>query len=228
LKQRRRQPFEYILFDLDETLYPRETGLMQAISQRILLYMTQKVGIPADDALEKKRYYYQHYGTSLKGLIHEYHIDPKDYLHFVHDLNPADFFGPSPPLARMLAEISLPKIIFTNADTPHAERVLHALQVRPYFERIIDIDDIHYKSKPDPFAYQQALSLLNVPGECCIMVDDTPRNLIPAKDLAMTTILVDGASKSMAIDYVVPTIFHVGRVLHDLLQTTGRRNADLW
>jgi len=33
-------------FDLDETLYPRETGLMAAISQRIFLFMTQKVGMP--------------------------------------------------------------------------------------------------------------------------------------------------------------------------------------
>lgn len=217
MKPHRRARFEYILFDLDETLYPREAGLMQAISQRILLYMTQKVGIPADDAPEKKRYYYQHYGTSLQGLIREYRIDPKEYLAFVHDVNPRDFFGSSPPLANMLAEIQLRKVIFTNADRPHAERVLDTLQVRSCFEQIIDIDALNYKSKPDPLAYQQALDLLESPGAGCIMVDDTARNLLPAKDVGMTTILINGESKSLAIDYVAPTVFHVGQILNDFL-----------
>ncbi len=221
MKRRLQTHFEYILFDLDETLYPREAGLMAVISQRIILFMTQKVGLPADDALEKKRYYYQHYGTSLRGLMVEYHIDPLEYLKFVHDLNPGDFLGPSPPLDAMLGEIPLPKVIFTNADLSHAERVLNTLQVRSHFERIIDIDTVKYQCKPDPLAYSLALNLLGVPGEYCIMVDDTARNLLPAKDLGMTTILIGGDSKTSAIDYVAPTIFHVGRVVKDLLFVEG-------
>jgi putative hydrolase of the HAD superfamily len=217
LKKRSSSHFEYILFDLDETLYPREAGLMEAISQRILLFMTQKVGMPADDALEKKRYYYQNHGTSLQGLIAEYNIDPLEYLKFVHDLNLQDYLRPSPPLDVMLREIPLHKVIFTNADLAHTERVLEALQVRPHFDQIIDIDALNYHCKPDPLAYRLVLDLLGVPGERCIMVDDTARNLLPAKDLGMVTILVDSESKTSAIDYVVPTIFHVGRVLKDLL-----------
>ena len=57
MKNRANSQFKYILFDLDETLYPREAGLMAAISERILLFMTQKVGISGDDALDKKRHY---------------------------------------------------------------------------------------------------------------------------------------------------------------------------
>jgi len=89
---------------------------------------------------------------------------------------------------------------------------------------IIDIRAIHYQCKPHPLAYKYALELLGVSGECCIMVEDTPRNLIPAKDLGMTTILVDNDSPSSAIDYMVPTIFHVGRVLKNLLPD-GRSRA---
>lgn len=209
--------FEYILFDLDETLYPKEAGLMDAISQRILLFMTHKVGIPADDATAKKRSYYQKYGTSLRGLMEEYKVDPEEYLSFVHDINPGDYFGASPPLGSMLYEIPLRKAVFTNADTAHSERVLNTLQVRGHFETIIDIKALNYINKPNPRAYQQALSLLGVSGKRCIIVDDIPRNLIPAKDLGMTTLLVNGAGESMAIDYAVPTIFHVGGVLKNLL-----------
>lgn len=209
--------FEYILFDLDETLYPRQAKLMEAIGERIQLFMVQKAGIPTDDVASKRRYYYQRYGTALRGLIEEHRINPDEYLRFVHDLNPRDFFGASPPLDKMLAEIPLRKIIFTNADAPHTERVLNALQVRPHFERIIDIQAIDYVNKPDPRAYRRVLQMLDTAGAHCIMVDDTARNLIPAKDLGMTTILVDGDSKTPAIDYAVPTIFHVERVLQELL-----------
>jgi len=218
MKKNYRPQYEIILFDLDETLYPKEAGLMDAISDRILAFMVQKVGIPADDVALKKRHYYQKHGTTLRGLMEEYRIDPVEYLEFVHDVNPRDFFGASPPLDYMLRDVPLRKVIFTNADAPHSERVLATLQVRPHFEMIIDITTMNFKSKPDPWAYQRVLDILEVSGPSCIMVDDKPRNLIPAKDLGMTTILVNGSSRSMAIDYTVPTIFHVEQILKTLLE----------
>jgi putative hydrolase of the HAD superfamily len=217
VKNRDDSQFEYILFDLDETLYPREAGVMGVITERILCFMTQKVGIPADDAPTKKHDYYQKYGTVLRGLMEEYNVAPEEYLNFVHDFDPRDFLGISPPLDKMLKEIPLRKAIFTNADMAHSERVLNTLQVRPHFDRIIDIKALNYQNKPNPMAYRKALNLLGVSGESCIMVDDTPRNLIPAKDLKMTTILINGGKRSIAIDYAVPTIFHVEGVVKSIL-----------
>ena len=217
MKNQKKPQYEYILFDLDETLYPKEAGLMDVIGERISLYMAHNVGIPVDDVAFKKRDYYQKYGTALRGLMEEFRVDPDDYLYFVHDVNPRDFFGTSPPLNHMLHEIPLRKVVFTNADVPHSERVLDTLQVRSHFETIIDIHAINFKSKPDPWAYRRALEILNVSGESCIMVDDKPRNLIPAKDLGMTTILVGGENGSIAVDYVVPTVFHVENILRKLL-----------
>jgi putative hydrolase of the HAD superfamily len=216
-KNASRPQYQYILFDLDDTLYPREAGLMDTIGQRILLFMTQKVGIPADDATLKRHHYYQQYGTALRGLMREHHIDPIEYLDFVHDINPLDYFGASPPLNRMLAAIPLHKVIFTNAYLPHCRRVLEALQVQSHFELIIDIQLVNYQCKPDPMAYKKALEFLNTSGESCIMVDDNPRNLMPAKDLGMTTILVAGDGQPLGVDYAVPTVFHVENVLRKLL-----------
>ena len=214
--------FQYILFDLDETLYPKEAGLMAALSERMLEYMTHNLGMPADDVAVKRHRYYQKYGTTLRGLMEEHHIDPEEYLTYVHDVKLQDYLAPSPPLDNMLREIPLRKAIFTNADAAHAERVLSALQVGLHFEQIIDIGATRYINKPDPLAYYRALAVLGVPGECCIMVEDTPRNLMPAKDLGMTTILVDGTGTScIGIDYAVPTIFHVGRIIKNLLPQEG-------
>jgi len=208
--------FQYILFDLDETLYPTESGLMQVIGERIQLFMTQKVGIPADDVPLLRRAYYQKYGTALRGLMLDYNIDPVEFMYFVHDVNPADFFGASPPLDRMLHNLPIKKVIFTNSDVAHSERVLNTLRVRPHFDLIIDARRLNYTTKPDPMAYHQILGILNTPGSSCIMIDDKPRNLIPAKNLGMTTILV-GQGASSAVDYSVPTIFHVEAIIKNLL-----------
>ena len=223
MKTNTKPQFQYILFDLDETIYPKESGLMDVIDGRILLFMTQRAGIPADDAPTKKRIYYQQYGTTLRGLIEEEHVNPQEYLNFIYDINPKDFFGPSPPLNYMLQNVPLSKVIFTNSDAAHSERVLGALQVRGHFDLIIDIQAINFKSKPDPLAYKQALEILNVPGASCIMVDDKPRNLMPARDLGMTTILVGDNCTSIAIDYTVPTVFHVENVLKKLLPNSLAR-----
>ena len=216
------RPYRYILFDLDETLYPKEVGVMEALIARMLSFMTRKIGIPPDDVSTRQRYYHQRYGTTLRGLMEEYHIDPEDFLAYVHDIELEKFISASPPLARMLSSIPLEKVIFTNADTAHAERVLNVLQVRPFFTRIIDIRTIGYQSKPDPRAYHRALSTLNTSGEQCIMVEDNPRNLMPAKELGMTTILVDGKTPpTLGVDYIVPTIFHVGQIIQKLLPIEG-------
>ena len=145
-------PFEYILFDLDGTLYPKEARVMKAISDRILCFMIQRVGIPADDAPAQKLAYYQKHGTVLRGLMEEYHIDPEAYLEFVHDIHLSDYLGASPPLDSMLREIPLRKVIFTNADQAHSERVLNILQVREHFDLIIDITALNYENKPRPSA----------------------------------------------------------------------------
>jgi putative hydrolase of the HAD superfamily len=213
--------YKYILFDLDDTLYPREAGVMEAIIERILLYMIHKVNIPPDDVSTKRHHYHQNYGTALRGLMTEYNIEPSEFLDFVHDINPADFFGASPPLDRMLAAIPLRKVIFTNSDIAHSERVLQTLRVRDHFEQIFDIRAVNFISKPDPIAYQHVLSALGVSGYECIMVEDSPRNLIPAKDLGMRTILIGQNGDSSAIDHMVPTVFHVERILANFLVMGG-------
>ena len=217
MNNQRNTQLECVLFDLDDTLYPKEAGVMEAIIKRIELFMMKKINIPPDDVVTQRYVYYQQYGTALRGLMEEHHIDPIEFLNFVHDINPADFLGPSPPLDFMLTAIPLRKVVFTNSDTAHSERILNTLRVRKHFERIIDIQARNYQNKPDPIAYKKTLEMLDLSGQQCIMVEDSPRNLIPAKDLGMTTILVDGESSSSAIDYVVPTIFHVGEIVADIL-----------
>jgi putative hydrolase of the HAD superfamily len=190
--------FRFLLCDLDNTLYPPDAGVMSAVGHRMVCYIVQRLGVPLHEAEQLKREYYQRYGTTMRGLILHHGIDPEDYLTFVHDVPLRRYIQPDPNLEAMLANIPLRRVVFTNADRVHASRVLDVLGVRHHFERIIDIRDFGFNSKPHWGAYRRILEILDAYPHECIFVEDSAENLIPAKALGMLTILVGNKSSPEA------------------------------
>lgn len=204
-------PIRYLLFDLDETLYPRTAGVMREIGRRIRQYMIEYLGCSEEQAEHLAQTYYQRYGTSMRGLILHNNLDADEFLTYVHDF-PLDALGPNPELDALLEGLPAEKVIFTNADRAHAERVLDRLGVRSHFSRIIDVVAVGYISKPAPEAYARCLQLLQAQPQECVLVEDSARNLAPAAQLGMATVLVDGDT-SAAADYYVDSILELAPVL---------------
>jgi len=203
---------KYILFDLDDTLYPKETGLMTAIGQRILQYMQERMGLDPATARDLRHHYLQTYGTTLRGLQIHHNIDPDDYLAYVHDVPLGDYLQSNTALEQALAEIQAEKIIFTNATTEHARRVLRCLGIEHHFNCIIDLRTMNYVNKPQPGAYLRALDILGARPEECLMVEDSVHNLRPAKGLGMVTVLVNGSGGD-GVDFVIDDVTRLGEVL---------------
>lgn len=210
------KPYQYLIFDLDETLYPRNTGLMQEIARRIVLYLTDRMGFSPQEAERLRRYFFARYGTTLRGLQEEHHVDAQDYLGFVHDIPLEEYIAPNPALGAMLDRIPLCKVIFTNADQQHARRVLARLGLAEHFPIILDIQATEFYNKPDPRAYQSVLNSLNVNGTACILIEDSARNLRPAKALGMTTILVDGQAED-GVDFAIGNLLELEQVVSVLM-----------
>jgi putative hydrolase of the HAD superfamily len=206
---------KYILFDLDDTLYPTSAGLMNEISQRMSEFMVAQVGIPPADVDRVRRDYWARYGTTLRGLYIERHIDAQAFLDYVHDVDLRQYLRPDTRLDATLAALTQQKSIFTNAPANYARNVLRALGVDKYFGDVFDINFIGYESKPTPSAYAKVATALPVRAEECLMIDDTARNLVPAKKLGMQTVWLDGndnpraAEGSDTADYVIKTIYDV-------------------
>ncbi len=212
------------IFDLDETLYPRACGVMTEIGARIQRYMIDKLGF--DEALVPglRRDLYIRYGTALRGLQVEHSVDAEDYLAYVHAVDLARLLRQAPDLNQMLDAMPLDKVVFTNANREHAERVLAQLGIRRHFTRVVDLRDIDYRCKPDPHAYQRLLELIGQPAGVCVYVEDTPRNLRPAVGLGMVTVLVDPLDQDCGgFDYCVPSMMQIGNVIESL--RTGRKNG---
>jgi len=208
---------EMILFDLDETLYPTNAGLMKAIGQRIHAYMQDRLGMTPELAARLRKKYYEQYGTSLRGLQVHHDIEPEDYLAFVHDVPLTDYIAPNPALQVMLGEINARKAIFTNATTEHAGHVTRILGIEHFFERVIDVRANNYVGKPYLEAYRNALDLIGIPAQRCLLVEDSTRNLGPGKELGMATILVgEQEPVNNVVDFYSKDVLGVGEIVRRL------------
>ena len=205
--------FRFLLCDLDDTLYPRSSGLMQAVGRLIRRYMIERLDLTPAEAERLKRRYYEQYGTTMRGLILHHKVEPEDYLAYVHNLPLERFIRPNPALDEMLARIPLRKAVFTNASREHADDVLQILGVSHHFERIIDIRDFGFNSKPHRMAYRRMLALLDTRPDECILVDDAVHNLVPAKRMGMGTVLVGGDSSPVGSPEDEPDL-RIADILH--------------
>jgi pyrimidine 5'-nucleotidase len=214
--------FTTLFFDLDDTLYDSSSGLWDAIRERMSLYMSERVGLPASQVPALRKYYYENYGTTLRGLQKHYHVDENDYLAFVHDLPLEKYLQPKPELRSLLLSLPQRRWIFTNADVNHARRVLSILGVGDCFAGIVDVRAIDFACKPELEAYHKALSLS---GEHdprnCVIFDDSPANLVPAQGLGFTTVLVNSNGGSSQSDYTVSSLLELPKVMPRLWVEQG-------
>lgn len=182
--------FTTIFFDLDDTLYPSNTGLWHAIKERMNTYMRERMGFPEDQIAHIREKYFLQYGTTLRGLQAHHEIDTQDYLAFVHDLPLKDYLTPNPTLRSVIASLPTRNLIFTNADIHHAERVLTVLELRDLFEFIVDVNAISPYCKPMPESFQIAMKLAGETDPSkCVMIDDIHRTTRAAKEAGLFSIL---------------------------------------
>ncbi len=207
----------HLVFDCDDTLYPRDSGLMQAISERISLYMIERMGMDPEIVPGLRRAYWEQYGTTSRGLQAVYGLDVDEYMHYVHDLPLDEYIRPNPALDAALDALPQHKVVFTNATAEHARAVLEVVGVDHHFGGIYDAFFVENEGKPALSAYQRFLDALGVPGEACLMAEDTARNLRPARSLGMVTVLVDPPPDGDVdgADYVIEQIADIDRVVRE-------------
>lgn len=179
-----------LLFDLDDTLYPHTSGVWDMVRTRINQYLQEVLGFPTEEVGPLRQRLWHQYGTTLRGLQEEYSVDMDGFLEYVHDVPLEATLKPNEELRRVLGQFSQRKIIFTNANTKHAQRVMQALDVGDHFEAIVDIYAMHPYCKPDIEAFHKALALINEKPGACLMIDDSPRNLQSARTLGISTVSI--------------------------------------
>jgi putative hydrolase of the HAD superfamily len=206
-----------VFFDLDDTLYPRSSGVMQVIGHRINQYMIERLKFEPADVVRLRDEYLHKFGTTLNALRRFYAVDPDEYLDFVHDISIGNYLHYEPALDQMLGRLRMNKIIFTNADAKHARRVLSRLGIIRHFESIIDIHMLDFVNKPDRRAYLKALDFASVRAEECVLVEDSIVNIITAARLGMTTVYVGDRLRTDGAHYRISRIADLESLLAELI-----------
>ncbi len=206
------------VFDLDNTIYPAVQSLFPQIDVRISGYISTLLSLGLDESYRLQKTYYRDYGTTLRGLMSLHHIDPDHFLDYVHDID-YSVLKPAPRLGQALAALNGRKLIFTNGSKPHAERVLAALDITSAFEDIFDIVAADFIPKPQMRAYEILGERCRVTFERAAMIEDLERNLLPARQLGMTTIWFkqDEHPDEKFIDAPLANPAHIDHITDDLL-----------
>jgi putative hydrolase of the HAD superfamily len=177
------------LFDLDNTLYPAESGLMGQLAQRMTEFIVKVTGLPRDRAHQLQKNYLAEHGLTLIGLMRNHGVDPDEFHAIFHDVS-LEALAHDPELVGAIAALPGRRIVFTNADEIHARRVLERLGLGELFDAVFHIASAGYVAKPKPEPFERLCVEHDIDPWATCFFEDSERNLKPAHELGMTTVLV--------------------------------------
>ncbi len=184
-------------FDLDNTLYPKSSGIAELMVQRIELFFVNYLKLPIAESKVLGARFYRDYGLAIKGLIRHFCIDPVEYDRFVDGGLPLDtILKPEYELISLMDRLSRRGAcwVFTNAGRSHAERVIKLLQIETFFSGVIycDYSEPNFPAKPDRIAFARAMQCARVSDpKKCYFFDDSIGNIRTAQDIGWNVVYVD-------------------------------------
>ncbi len=196
------------VFDLDQTLYPAEAEVMALIEGKMTAFVAREVGLPYDEAYRLQKSYLSEHGTTLAGLMANYGVEPHRFLDEVHDVS-IDGLHPDPELNAMIAALPGRKLVFTNGDERHAVRILAKLEMTALFDGVFHLGHADWIPKPNMVTFERMMANHQVVPTTAAFFEDSPKNLKPAHQLGMKTVLVGPKAEGNTddfIDFRAPTV----------------------
>ena len=181
------------IFDLDNTLYRADSDLFAQIDARMAGYVSALLSVPLDEARRIQKDYYRDHGTTLNGLMKVHAADPEPFLEHAHDID-LSVLRPDPKLNACVAQLPGRRFVLTNGCRNYAQRVLGCLGLGDAFDDIWDIRATGYRPKPDPEAYRTLIARNAIVPRKAALFEDLARNLVPARELGMTTVWLNNGS----------------------------------
>lgn len=177
---------QYLLLDLDNTLYPRSSGLGRYMGSRMGDFVAEHLNVSSERATDLRKAGLARHGTTMRWLMVEHGLtEIERFIDFVHPGNLDDFLSENDrkTAQHALAAVDLPASILTNAPREHADRVLNWLGLESRFEYVFDIRYNRMRGKPHRSAYEVALEKSGANPSGTLFADDVLEYLLPFRDL---------------------------------------------
>ena len=168
----------FLLFDLDNTLYPASSGVLQEMNRRMGVFCAEYFGVDEDEANVMRRGKHTIFGTTLQWLrVCHGLMDPEPFIQAIHPVDMESYVDPNPVLRSYISDLPGEYVLLTNAPLEHAERTLKALDLVDLFPRIWDLRRMGYRVKPHREAYERVLGDLGLKADEALLIDDSKANI---------------------------------------------------
>ncbi|MGQ0441955.1 MAG: pyrimidine 5'-nucleotidase [Methylophilaceae bacterium] len=201
-------PSKIFIFDLDDTLHDASAHIFPVMNRAMTQYIQDALSLDEAAAYKLRQHYWRIYGATLKGLMRHHATDPYHFLHETHKLiKLAEMVIQVKRLRHMLQTLKGRKVIFTNAPTNYALRVLDLLGIGDMFELVFSVETAKFHAKPSVRGFQMLLKTIQAKPSNCLMLEDNLPALMTAKRLGMRTIWVTKKlQKPNFVDYRLSTV----------------------
>jgi putative hydrolase of the HAD superfamily len=183
---------QYVLFDLDNTLYSARYGLEENVRRHIRAFLSSWLGLSPEEAWRQRAERIKDYGTTLEWLsVEKGFTRIEEYFALIHPEDEADALPPDPALRVFLESLPQSKAILTNSPREHADRVIKKLGLSGLFSHIFDIRGNGLRGKPNPQAYLRSYDLMGAAPGDVLFVDDTPSYVDGCRAVGGKALLLD-------------------------------------
>ena len=184
------------IFDLDNTLHDARPHIFPSMHAQMNAYLRRRFGLDEEGANAMRRFFWERYGTTLRGLVRHHGEDAKKFIRETHQFPELDAMvvGDN-ALGHALARLAGKRLGFSNAPRHHVEGVLRALGVARWFDAVYTIENTRYRPKPAFQGFRVLLRAHNLDAHRCALIDDMPENLRAAKRLGMSTVWVSNEAR---------------------------------
>ncbi len=174
-------------------------------------YIHTKIGMGYNQANKLRENYWQQYGSTLRGLIRNYSIDPTNFLEETHDLpNINALIYPMKNLKKTLSGLKGRKLIYTNGPKSYALSVLRACRLLKYFDAVHSIEDSFFNGKPSRSSMKHFLVKNKI--KRAVFIDDEVKNLKTASYYGIKTVWLNKGCKKPY--YITKKIRHLDDLLN--------------
>lgn len=182
------------IFDLDNTLHDTGRALFPVINKKMNSYIQNLLNINEFQADKIRQDYWMNYGSTLKGLMKNYAVNPNHFLKKTHSINNFhDLIFPATNLIKILSSLNGRKILFTNAPKVYALTIVNHCKIGKYFEDFHFIESSNFNGKPSKETMRKFLAKYKI--ERAYFVDDEKENLKVAKQFGIHTIWIHKSIK---------------------------------
>jgi putative hydrolase of the HAD superfamily len=179
------------IFDLDNTLHDARPHIFPSMHEQMNAWLRRRYGLDEAGANEMRRFFWERYGTTLKGVVRHHGEDPRAFIRETHQFPElAGMVVADNRLRHALARLRGKRLVFSNAPRHYVEEVLRVIGVRRFFDAVYTIESTRYRPKPAFQGFRLLMRVHQLEAHRCALVDDMAENLRAAKQLGMSTVWV--------------------------------------